>query len=45
MGSFVSWYLLVYLTRSKPTVNKVLVIILHPKCHTVNRNVKIGDIA
>ena len=26
LGSFVSWYLLVYLTRSKPTVNKVLII-------------------
>ena len=26
--SFVSWHLLVYLTWSKPTVNKVLIIII-----------------
>ena len=25
---FVSWYLLVYLTRWKPTVNKVLIIVI-----------------
>ena len=25
MRSFVSWYLLIYLTRSKPTINKIFV--------------------
>ena len=29
LGSFASWYLLVYLTRSKPTVNEVLIIIIN----------------
>ena len=28
LGSFVNWYLLVYLTMSKTTVNKVLIIII-----------------
>ena len=28
LGSFGSWFLLVYLTRSKPAVNKVLIILL-----------------
>ena len=33
-GSFLSWYLLVHLTRSKPTVNKVLIIKGQTKlCH------------
>ena len=28
LGNFVSWYILVYLTRSKPTINKVFIIII-----------------
>ena len=36
LGSFVNWYLSVYLTRSKPTVSKVLVILL------VSYNIKIS---
>ena len=36
-GSFASWYLLVYLTRSKPTVNKGLIIIVHPRVGSASR--------